>query len=67
MQGIHVITAMQQALLPRVVMSYLWLQEGRVRDATDRAMRDVLALCPDHAEGRRNLAERSRVQLDCRS
>ncbi len=45
-----------RALLPRVVMSYVWLQEGRDPAAAERALLDVLALCPDHAEARRNLA-----------
>jgi hypothetical protein len=45
-----------QAMLPRVVMSYVWLQEGRDLDAAEQALLDVLTLCPDHAKARRNLA-----------
>jgi uncharacterized protein HemY len=44
------------ALLPRVVLSYVLLQEGRDLPAAEQALCDVLALAPDHAETRRNLA-----------
>jgi hypothetical protein len=44
------------ALLPRVVLSYVLLQEGRNPAAAAQALLDVLALCPEHAEARRNLA-----------
>jgi tetratricopeptide (TPR) repeat protein len=45
-----------QALWPRVILSHVLLQEGRDWEAAERALRDVLALAPDHAEARRNLA-----------
>jgi tetratricopeptide (TPR) repeat protein len=44
------------ALLPRVVLSHVLLQEGRDLAAAEQALRDVLAIRPDHAEARRNLA-----------
>ncbi len=44
------------ALLPRVVLSHVLLQEGRDLAAAERALVDVLALNPEHAEARRNLA-----------
>jgi tetratricopeptide (TPR) repeat protein len=43
-------------LLPRVVLSYVLLQEGRDPAAAEQALLNVLALCPDHAEARHNLA-----------
>ena len=45
-----------QALWPRVILTHVLLQEGRDWDAAERALRDVLALDPGHAEARRNLA-----------
>jgi tetratricopeptide (TPR) repeat protein len=45
-----------EALGPRVILSHVLLQEGRDRDAAERALRDVLALNPDHPEARNNLA-----------
>jgi tetratricopeptide (TPR) repeat protein len=44
------------ALLPRVVLSYVLLQKGSDPAVAERALLDVLALCPEHAEARRNLA-----------
>jgi glycosyltransferase involved in cell wall biosynthesis len=44
------------ALAPRVALSHAWLQEGHDPAAAERALRDVLALDPDHAEARHNLA-----------
>jgi tetratricopeptide (TPR) repeat protein len=43
-------------LWPRVILSHVLLQEGRDWDAAERALLDVLALAPEHAEARRNLA-----------
>jgi glycosyltransferase involved in cell wall biosynthesis/tetratricopeptide (TPR) repeat protein/predicted O-methyltransferase YrrM len=51
-----VITQHPQALEPRVVLSHVLLQEGNDTDAAERALRDVLALAPEHAEARHNLA-----------
>jgi GT2 family glycosyltransferase/tetratricopeptide (TPR) repeat protein len=45
-----------EALWPRVILSHALLQEGRDPGAAERALRDVLALDPTHAEARRNLA-----------
>jgi GT2 family glycosyltransferase/predicted O-methyltransferase YrrM/predicted Zn-dependent protease len=50
------IEAHPKALLPRVVLTHVLLQEGRDWAAAERALRDVLALDPGHAEARRNLA-----------
>jgi tetratricopeptide (TPR) repeat protein len=45
-----------QALWPRVILSHVLLQEGRDREAAERALREVLALDPEHPEARNNLA-----------
>ena len=45
-----------QALWPRVILTHVLLQEGRDPDAAERALRDVLAMEPQHAEARHNLA-----------
>jgi tetratricopeptide (TPR) repeat protein len=45
-----------RALWPRVLLSHTRLQEARDWPAAEQALRDVLALAPDHAEARRNLA-----------
>jgi tetratricopeptide (TPR) repeat protein len=45
-----------QALAPRVILSHVLLQEGRDWAAAEQALRDVLALDPNHAEARHNLA-----------
>jgi tetratricopeptide (TPR) repeat protein len=45
-----------QALPPRVILSHALLQEGRDHAAAERALRDILALDPLHAEARHNLA-----------
>jgi GT2 family glycosyltransferase/predicted Zn-dependent protease len=45
-----------QAVWPRVILSHVLLQEGRDLAAAERALRDVLALDPQHAEARGNLA-----------
>jgi GT2 family glycosyltransferase/predicted Zn-dependent protease len=45
-----------QALWPRVILSHVLLQEGRDFAAAEKALRDILALDPEHAEARRNLA-----------
>jgi GT2 family glycosyltransferase/tetratricopeptide (TPR) repeat protein len=44
-----------QALWPRVALSYAYLQEGKDPAATERALRDVLALDPQNAEAAHNL------------
>ena len=44
------------ALLPRVVLSRLLLQEDRDLRSAEHALRAVLELCPEHAEARHNLA-----------
>jgi len=48
--------AAPQVLWPRVVLSHVLLQEGQDGPAAERALRDVLALDPDHTETRDNLA-----------
>jgi tetratricopeptide (TPR) repeat protein len=45
-----------QALAPRVLLSYVFLQEGRDRAGAERALRAVLALDPENPEARGNLA-----------
>src|SRR5262249_35768433 len=45
-----------RALWPRVILSHCLLQDGTDPDAAERALRDVLALDPGHAEARRNLS-----------
>jgi hypothetical protein len=50
------IRAAPAAVWPQVILSHVLLQEGRDWAAADRALRDVLALEPGHAEARRNLA-----------
>src|SRR5262249_45343066 len=45
-----------QALHPRLVRAYAYLQGGRAGEAAERALRDVLAVDPGHAETRRNPA-----------
>jgi GT2 family glycosyltransferase/tetratricopeptide (TPR) repeat protein len=44
-----------QAPWPRVILSHLLLQEGQDWHAAERALQDVLALDPHHAEALRNL------------
>jgi GT2 family glycosyltransferase/tetratricopeptide (TPR) repeat protein len=44
-----------QALWPRVILSHVLLQEGRDLVAAEQALRDVLALDPNHAEAHNNL------------
>jgi tetratricopeptide (TPR) repeat protein len=44
------------ALMPRVLLSHALLQEGRDWAGAEEALRDVLAVAPDHAEAKRNLA-----------
>jgi tetratricopeptide (TPR) repeat protein len=50
------ITDEPAAVMPRVVLSHALLQEGRDWAAAEQALRDVLALAPNHAEAHRNLA-----------
>ena len=45
-----------QALEPRVALSHVFLQEGQDLAAAERALRDVLALAPQHGEAQHNLA-----------
>jgi len=45
-----------EALRPRVLLSYVLLQEGRDPLAAERALRDVLALDPEDRETKQNLA-----------
>jgi Tfp pilus assembly protein PilF len=41
---------------PRVVLSHIFLQEGRDWPAAERALKEVLQLVPDHIEAKHNLA-----------
>jgi GT2 family glycosyltransferase/tetratricopeptide (TPR) repeat protein/SAM-dependent methyltransferase len=50
------ITEHPQALWPRVILSHVLLQQGTDWHAAERALHDVLALDPHHAEALRNLA-----------
>jgi GT2 family glycosyltransferase len=43
------------ALGPRILLSHVLLQEGRDWGATERALREVLAIDPNHGETRHNL------------
>ncbi|MCS6852417.1 MAG: tetratricopeptide repeat protein [Gemmataceae bacterium] len=45
-----------RAVPPRVVLSHVLLREDRDAKAIEQALRDVLALQPDHAEAGHNLA-----------
>jgi tetratricopeptide (TPR) repeat protein/glycosyltransferase involved in cell wall biosynthesis len=45
-----------EAELPRVVLSYLHLQEGKDRAAAERALREVLRINPRNTEAENNLA-----------
>jgi Tfp pilus assembly protein PilF len=49
-----------KSLQPRLLMAYTWLQEDRDLDAAEQALRDVLALEPNHAETRQNLMRLAR-------
>jgi GT2 family glycosyltransferase/predicted Zn-dependent protease len=44
-----------RSLVPRVLLSHAWLQEGVDLEAAERAVLSVLELAPDHAEARNNL------------
>lgn len=44
------------ALTPRLALTHVLMLEGRDWDALERALRDVLALDPNHAEAQHNLA-----------
>jgi tetratricopeptide (TPR) repeat protein len=50
------IAAAPRALMPRVAMSHLLLEEGRDLLAAERAVLDVLALAPDNANALYNLS-----------
>jgi glycosyltransferase involved in cell wall biosynthesis/Tfp pilus assembly protein PilF len=52
----EVIARAPKALWPRVALSHVLLTEGRDRAAAAKALDDVLALEPAHAEARRNRA-----------
>jgi tetratricopeptide (TPR) repeat protein len=41
---------------PRIVLSHIFLQEGRDWASAERALKEVLQLVPDHAEAKHNLA-----------
>jgi len=45
-----------QAVEPRLLLSYAYLQEGQDLPGAEQALNDVLALMPDHAEAKHNLA-----------
>jgi tetratricopeptide (TPR) repeat protein len=45
-----------QALRPRIILTHVLLQEGKDWAAAEQALRDVLALDPQHKEAQRNLA-----------
>jgi GT2 family glycosyltransferase/Tfp pilus assembly protein PilF len=45
-----------RALLPRLLLSHVFLQEGRDDSAAEGALLDILELDPDHAQARHNLA-----------
>jgi hypothetical protein len=49
------IAAHPRALWPRVILTHVLLQEGKDWLAAERALRDVLALDPEHQEAQRNL------------
>jgi hypothetical protein len=45
-----------RSLGPRIVLARALLAQGRDREASEKALRDVLALDPNNAEARQNLA-----------
>ncbi|WP_162669890.1 glycosyltransferase [Gemmata massiliana] len=49
------ITAVPAAIAPRVLLSHVLLREGTDLPAAERALRDVLALDPNHLEAQHNL------------
>lgn len=51
----EIVAGAPQALWPRLLLSRALMQEGRDPAATERALRDVLALDPGHGEARHNL------------
>ena len=52
----RLITREPRALLPRVVLSHVLLKDNRDLQAAEQALHEILALCPEHAEARQNLA-----------
>jgi GT2 family glycosyltransferase/tetratricopeptide (TPR) repeat protein len=50
-----VIPRAPQAVRPRVLLTHSLLGEGQDWDAAEQALREVLALAPDHPEARHNL------------
>src|SRR5262249_24407335 len=57
-----VIAARPRAVLPRLLLSYAYLQEGKDWEGAERALHDVLALDPAHQEALHNLAVLVRQQ-----
>jgi tetratricopeptide (TPR) repeat protein len=57
-----VIRQKPESLRPRVVFSHVLLQEGRDWEAAEQTLREILALDPQHAEARQNLAVLLRQQ-----
>jgi tetratricopeptide (TPR) repeat protein len=55
----------EKAIWPRVVLTHILLQEGKDWSRAEKALRDVLALDPNHSEARRNL-ETLRHQIKMR-
>lgn len=54
--AVAAIAAAPTAIPPRVLLSHVLLRQGTDPAAAERALRDVLALDPDHPEARHNLA-----------
>jgi tetratricopeptide (TPR) repeat protein len=52
----QVIAQYPREVLPRVILSYVWLQEGLNMEAAEQALRAVLTLAPYHLEAHRNLS-----------
>jgi tetratricopeptide (TPR) repeat protein len=50
-----IIAEAPKELWPRVILSHVYLQEGTDWPAAEQALRDVLALDPEHTEARHNL------------
>jgi glycosyltransferase involved in cell wall biosynthesis/Flp pilus assembly protein TadD len=53
-----------EAVEPRVLLSYVFLQEGEDWEAAEQALNSVLELAPDHSEAKHNLAM-LRQQQNC--
>ena len=50
------IASAPNAVRPRLILSLVLLQEGRDLAAAERALRDVLAIEPEHPSAKQNLA-----------